>query len=153
MPLYTGPVNTEVREQILKYGATLPQETARYTAKYYEGKYFNIDLKSVVIEASNDAEAMVVLYDFLNKTLVTPYASDQYDSIDDRTDEDEDDEEDKDKDEDDEEFIMDAVERMFDNDTLWLVKQRKNSKPRKNRCDSCGHKLEKEPVVLRFEVA
>lgn len=58
----------EKRSDLLKYGSTLLQEENVYRVSFIDGIYNGIDVSGIKIIASNDAEAIVVLYDYLNTT-------------------------------------------------------------------------------------
>jgi hypothetical protein len=76
---YTGQVNIRRRDTLLAYGRRQVQEPAMYTVHYEDGDYFNIDM-SLLIQANNDAEAVVVWLDYLNNNLKVLYPSDAYES-------------------------------------------------------------------------
>lgn len=108
---------SSLRTKLIEYSRQLPSVPTLYTVKYYQGKYFNLDLDKIHINANNDAAALVVLYDYLNQNLVTPVKIDHYEEVnmlyetlealgDD--------------------WIMkEVVNNAFDNDTLWLSKETK----------------------------
>lgn len=104
-----GSVDVKRRSAILAYGKKLPQEKICYKVSYFEGDHYrNIDLSKIEIVANNDAEAIVVLLDYLNNHLES--AHNQYSGYDAN------------------ETIDSFVESMFDNDTLWLKRKKTHSK-------------------------
>jgi hypothetical protein len=90
MPTYKGPVNTNRRDCLLKYGRTLPPQAAIYTLQCSEDvigadageNYFNLDLSKIYIRANNRAEAVVIWLDYQNKNLDCRAPHDGYEMMD-----------------------------------------------------------------------
>lgn len=117
MPTYKGPVNTNRRELLFKYGLTLPQQDAVYTLQCYENTggdkgYFNLDLSKIYIRARNRAAAVAIWLDFQNKNLNCRAPHDGYEMMDNIPDYDEED--------DDEKLVEKFVKHMFENDYLQM---------------------------------
>ncbi len=121
MPTWKNkPIYNVIRDKILKYADSLPKSAFIYKIIYYEGeKYFNLDLSTIQISARNDAEAVIILLDYLNEFLDVASPRDHYEDYYEVR---KADGYDSDDSEDNYDFVKYFVSHQFDNDTLWLKK-------------------------------